>query len=210
MCSTEAFLDKFDVSLASLTAPSGDEQPRMCAEAESMDTVSPMDTLLDPSVVYGGGESYTVRETSGVLRDPRRFQIHPFVPGLSQIVPVKQAMIMQGEDSTTELDTERMSVHGEDIICVVYDIDRPSGPILPTDSSALEEAADGPRHRTHAYHVLAKGRGQPQIVKRGHMTVNTSRITHSRRWGVVCTEYATQVPMDGHLLGLVTVLPDGK
>ncbi|EED78449.1 predicted protein [Postia placenta Mad-698-R] len=57
MCSTEAFLDKWDIPLANLTAPSGDEQPPMCAEAESMDTVSPMDTLLDPYVVYGGGES---------------------------------------------------------------------------------------------------------------------------------------------------------
>ncbi|EED82719.1 predicted protein [Postia placenta Mad-698-R] len=57
MCSTDAFLDKFDISLASLTAASGDEQPRICAETGAMNTVSPMDTLLDPSVVYGGGES---------------------------------------------------------------------------------------------------------------------------------------------------------
>ncbi|EED82693.1 predicted protein [Postia placenta Mad-698-R] len=74
MCSIEPFLDKLDVPLASLMATSGDEQPvgiavdescwkpgiiRMCAEAESMDTVSPMDTLLDPSIAYWDNASYS-------------------------------------------------------------------------------------------------------------------------------------------------------
>ncbi|KAF9806653.1 hypothetical protein IEO21_08608 [Rhodonia placenta] len=75
MCSTQAFLDKLDVPLASLMATSGDKQLvgiavdgscwkpgmlRICAETESMDTVSPMDTLLDPTRLLNMRRTATV------------------------------------------------------------------------------------------------------------------------------------------------------